>query len=88
MHKDPFTNFILRTWEVKPEDLRALTPYFPYKERAYIHEILVNFISLYKRQAPSYPRYLGLALLELLEITQSLTSPSEGFWLALHQCCL
>jgi len=39
---------ILQTWEVKPEDLRALTPYSPYKERAYIHEILVSSISLNK----------------------------------------
>lgn len=49
---------ILQTWEVKPEDLEALTPYSPYKERAYIYGILVNSISLYKHQDPSSLRYV------------------------------
>lgn len=30
---------ILQTLEIKLEDLRALTPYIPYKEKGYIHRI-------------------------------------------------
>lgn len=51
---------ILQTLEVMPEDFEGLTPYSPYKEKAYIYKILVSSISPYKLQAPSYPRYLAL----------------------------
>lgn len=43
---------ILQTWEVMPEDFEGLTPYSPYKEKAYIHKILVSSISPCKLQAP------------------------------------
>ena len=65
---------ILQIWEVRPKDLKALTSYSSYKEKAYIHGILVNSIPLYKHQAFSSPRYvnfLTLILLKLLEVLQS-----------------
>lgn len=49
---------ILQTWEVKLEDLKALTLYSPYKERAYIHGNLVSSISLNKHQASFSPSYV------------------------------
>ena len=49
---------LLQTWEVRLEDLGALTPYSPYKERTYIHGILVNSIPLYKHQTASSSRYV------------------------------
>ena len=49
---------LLQTWEVRPKDLWALTPYSSYKERAYIHGILVSSIPLYKHQTPSSSRYV------------------------------
>ena len=49
---------LLQTWEVRLEDLRALTPYSSYKERTYIHKILVSSIPLYKHQTASSSRYV------------------------------
>ena len=49
---------LLQTWEVRLEDLGALTPYSPYKERTYIHGILVSSIPLYKHQTASSSRYV------------------------------
>ena len=49
---------LLQTWEVRLEDLGPLTPYSPYKERTYIHGILVSSIPLYKHQTASSSRYV------------------------------
>ena len=49
---------LLQTWEVRLEDLGALTPYCPYKERTYIHGILVSSIPLYNHQTASSSRYV------------------------------
>ena len=73
----------LLEWEVKPYDLRALTPYLPCKERSYVHGILVNPTLLYKHQASSSPKHVKFPssymkfpssyTFELLEILLSLT---------------
>ena len=57
-------------------DLRTLFRYLPYKERPYVHEILVSNTSLYKHQVSPPPKYMKFPnshTIEFLEVLSSLT---------------
>ena len=49
---------ILQIWEVRTEDLKALTRYPPYKGRDNNHKIWVSSMLLYKHPVSSSPRYV------------------------------